>query len=309
MTVEQKQSQYKTAKSYLKGRIDDIEIETISQAKVLMQQFRRAHKNIVRKLKKKIVSTPAPLPLENCENEAPEEEEVISPVKKILSKRAKKSKTSLDKNLSEEDIKNLTTNISIGDDSTIGMQTESDCPDFEKKSFFVCTIPNLEKNESFSHSNTYDERELPEDSMKFSRISDKRYKPIVPSKYSLGSRDDLPEFSQKILDTKSLNYLHDMSPRSPTTNVIRTENDLRHPRRKFRQEAEKIQDLKLTLNLINKNIHQAKSMLDKQLDAYQKKGYSIPMRTVVEEENFDTETILTQSCQNIPESIVLTEAN
>lgn len=101
-----------------------------------------------------------------------------------------------------------------------------------------------------------------------------------------------------------------MTPRSFATDFIRTENDIKNPRRKLKSEVEKIQELKLTLNLINKSIHEAKSMLSKQYDVYQKKGYTASTKTDIEtktdiDENQPTQTenVLSQSLQENPSSL------
>lgn len=90
-----------------------------------------------------------------------------------------------------------------------------------------------------------------------------------------------------------------MTPRSFATDFIRTENDIKNPRRKLKNEVEKIQTLKVTIGLINQSIHEAKSLLSKQYDAYQKKGYTVPSKTDIDESQpVQDQNILSQSLQD-----------
>lgn len=125
-TQEENELNYKTAKSYLQGEIEEIEIHTISHAQALFKQLRRAHKDLSKKTKKKKAikapENPENLsisnrakPRENCElkvieNFQPSEDFIHIP--KSPSK-IKYIKTSFDKNLTEDDIKNLTTSTSL----------------------------------------------------------------------------------------------------------------------------------------------------------------------------------------------------
>lgn len=64
-TPDQKKSQYKIAKAYLKGEIEEIEIHTIPHAHAMFKQFRRAYKNMNKRMKKKFETRV----LDTCGNE------------------------------------------------------------------------------------------------------------------------------------------------------------------------------------------------------------------------------------------------
>lgn len=78
-----------------------------------------------------------------------------------------------------------------------------------------------------------------------------------------------------------------MTPKSALLDIIRTENDIRNPRRKLKSEYEKIQDLNDTLEKINRSISQSKTMLTKQFDAYKTRLNSPSSKTSVENEQFE----------------------
>lgn len=239
ITEEENESHYKIAKSYLEGEIEEIEIHTISHAQTLFKQLRRAHNDLSKKPKKKKVKrtyensenpskSHRAQSRENCElkvieNFQPSED--FTGVPKSLNK-IKYIKNSFDKNLTEDDIiKNLTTSMSflrfplltyldmstIGDDSTEGfIHAEQSCgQDSEKKSYYVSSIHrinDLEKTEMFSQSNIEDYVEVREDT-KPTQTFGKKYRQVIPSKQSLGSKEDLQELTQKAVETKSLQYL------------------------------------------------------------------------------------------------------
>lgn len=50
-TFEEKKFQYKMAKEYLRGEIDDLEIESIAHAKSLIQQFRKIYSTLTAQMK------------------------------------------------------------------------------------------------------------------------------------------------------------------------------------------------------------------------------------------------------------------
>ena len=58
----------------------------------------------------------------------------------------------------------------------------------------------------FSQSNIEDYVETREDA-KASQTSGKKHRQVIPSKQSLGSKEDLQELTQKAMETKSLQYL------------------------------------------------------------------------------------------------------
>jgi len=59
---------------------------------------------------------------------------------------------------------------------------------------------------------------------------------------------------------------------------------LKQPKRRFKQAAERINELKNTIHQINYNIHEANSLLLKKFDAYSfgKKGAERSLRTMTE---------------------------
>jgi len=275
---EQKKSQYKQAKSFLKDKTKEIELESLAHAAALIRQLKRAHKTICKRLEKKqtqpIIKT---VKLEN---------EVSLMMKKMTKKGHTKHRSMVMKSVMEDDLKNSTRDFSIET-----LQTESDQKDLKIKSYYVYPVKRMndyDRNEYLSQSNTLNTLNTLEEKDLIEDINQpKKNKFLDSTMQSPMSQSDIQGFKDlvsKTMEVKSLQSFQDESPKGVSSDVIRSENDLKQPKRRFKQAAERINELKNTIHQINYNIHEANSLLLKKFDAYSfgKKGAERSLRTMTE---------------------------
>jgi len=273
-TPEEKKSQYKQAKKYLKGEIKKLDVESVDHAQALLRQLRRAHKKIV-----KLISEKATVVKTEGDQSSLLTSAEKTPKKKMVKKRPMTAKTATTVETLED-----TKDMTIRDYSTEVFQSEADrqTESDKRSSFNVSSIHRIvgdyDRADVLSQSNLFEERDQ-EDLLGSKAFPERRFKIIDSSRPSLVSEREvcsLKEQERKAFESKSLNYIQDLSPKDLVSGVIRSENDIAFPRRKHKFESEKIKKLQVTLDLINQSITQANSMLHKQYDVYNKRGFSVP---------------------------------
>jgi len=287
-TPDQQYLQQQIAKKYLNGEIEDIDIESLRQVKELFIQFRNIYRNLLKDVKNNNYIEAA----DNPELAKASELEKAKSGRKIgaVGVGAEETKQGFGLGKALKDAKPTSNVDALIRDDASEQDVHLESPkknDFEQQppsEQLTKKMEGMDRNQIFldfkeKEGREYNEnvlrniatlkekkKEIKEVSEQCQRTKDEMemYKQLIQQKQETKNQD---EIQQGIIDEEEYQYI----------------KDLKELKKKFKNESERIKELKSTILLINQNIQQSKGALLQRFEDFFQKRYLIPLHVSVEE--------------------------